>query len=206
MEADYSAFGVRTVKTGSEDAIPFGFAGGLYDADTALTRFGARDYDARFGRWTNKDPILFDGGQTNLYVYVGNDPVNYVDPTGTEVQYCTHEIQHGPLYWVGRITGWPHVFIKTDRFPQGVGLNGDGFWGRFGLLGSAVVEEDQYTSDTATCNPVYGVDEACVDAALSPEDPYHGIYLLSDTCTTFANKVLYQCSHQAPAPANGGGY
>jgi RHS repeat-associated protein len=82
MEADYSAFGVRTVKTGSEDAIPFGFAGGLYDADTALTRFGARDYDARFGRWTNKDPILFDGGQTNLYVYVGNDPVNYVDPEG----------------------------------------------------------------------------------------------------------------------------
>jgi RHS repeat-associated protein len=83
-EADYSALGVRTVKTGSEDAIPFSFAGGLYDADTALTRFGARDYDARFGRWTNKDPILFDGGQTNLYVYVGNDPVNRQDPSGLE--------------------------------------------------------------------------------------------------------------------------
>jgi RHS repeat-associated protein len=40
---------------------PFGFAGGLYDADTGLVRFGARDYEAAIGRWTSKDPILFEG-------------------------------------------------------------------------------------------------------------------------------------------------
>ena len=61
---------------------PFGFAGGLYDPDTGLVRFGSRDYDPSIGRWTAKDPILFAGGQTNLYVYVGNDPVNFVDPEG----------------------------------------------------------------------------------------------------------------------------
>lgn len=43
---------------------------------------GARDYDPSVGRWTAKDPILFNGGQTNLYVYVGNDPVNLIDPPG----------------------------------------------------------------------------------------------------------------------------
>jgi len=61
---------------------PFGFAGGLYDADTGLVRFGARDYDAYTGRWTAKDPILFRGAQANLYAYVHNDPINFVDPVG----------------------------------------------------------------------------------------------------------------------------
>lgn len=42
----------------------------------------ARDYDPSVGRWTAKDPILFGGGQTNLYVYVGSDPVNRADPRG----------------------------------------------------------------------------------------------------------------------------
>lgn len=40
---------------------PVGFAGGLYDADTKLLRFGARDYEAESGRWTAKDPINFRG-------------------------------------------------------------------------------------------------------------------------------------------------
>ena len=60
---------------------PFGFAGGIYDRDTKLTRFGARDYDAEVGRWTAKDPIRFDGG-VNLYGYVAGDPVNDLDQLG----------------------------------------------------------------------------------------------------------------------------
>ena len=59
-----------------------GFASGLYDPDTKLTRFGVRDYNPNVGRWLQRDPIKFQGGDTNLYAYVGNDPVNYVDPTG----------------------------------------------------------------------------------------------------------------------------
>ncbi|HLY19757.1 MAG TPA: RHS repeat-associated core domain-containing protein [Bryobacteraceae bacterium] len=64
---------------------PFGFAGGIYDQDTKLVRFGARDYDPSIGRWTAKDPTLFDGGDTNLYSYVLNDPVNLSDPTGLSI-------------------------------------------------------------------------------------------------------------------------
>ena len=63
---------------------PFGYAGGLWDASTTLTRFGARDYDAETGRWTNKDPLRFSGGDTNFYAYVGNDPVNRLDPLGLD--------------------------------------------------------------------------------------------------------------------------
>ena len=67
---DYGPFG-EVVADSAPGFQPFGFAGGLYDADTGLVRFGARDYDARVGRWVSKDPIAFRGGQSNLYGYVG---------------------------------------------------------------------------------------------------------------------------------------
>jgi RHS repeat-associated protein len=61
---------------------PFGFAGGLYDQHTGLIKFGWRDYDAQVGRWTVKDPIKFVGGDTSVYGYVFNNPVNLVDVGG----------------------------------------------------------------------------------------------------------------------------
>ncbi|MFZ5723956.1 MAG: RHS repeat-associated core domain-containing protein [Pseudomonadota bacterium] len=78
---DYDSYGNITNDT-NPGFQPFGFAGGLYDRDTKLTRFGARDYDAEVGRWTTRDPIGFDGGDTNQYAYVGNDPLNRIDPAG----------------------------------------------------------------------------------------------------------------------------
>ena len=65
---------------------PFGFAGGAYDVDTGLVRFGARDYDSATGRWTAKDPIRFAGGMPNLFGYALFDPVNVVDPNGRLLQ------------------------------------------------------------------------------------------------------------------------
>jgi len=62
--------------------VPFGFAGGLYDTDNGLVRFELRDYDPDTGRWTAKDPIRFAGGDTDLYGYCLNDPVNLVDKNG----------------------------------------------------------------------------------------------------------------------------
>ncbi|MFQ5515845.1 MAG: RHS repeat-associated core domain-containing protein, partial [Myxococcota bacterium] len=53
----------------------------MYDPDTGLVRFGARDYDPEVGRWTAKDPIRFAGG-LNLYAYVGSEPINRIDPSG----------------------------------------------------------------------------------------------------------------------------
>ncbi len=80
---DYDTFG-NVIEDSNPGFQPFGFAGGVYDLDTKLTRFGARDYDAEMGRWTAKDPILFAGGDTNLFGYVVNDPVNLIDPEGLE--------------------------------------------------------------------------------------------------------------------------
>jgi uncharacterized protein RhaS with RHS repeats len=47
-------------------------------------RFGARDYDPFSGRWTLKDPIRFEGNDTNIYAYVLANPASYIDPTGLE--------------------------------------------------------------------------------------------------------------------------
>jgi RHS repeat-associated protein len=78
---DYDEFGNVLMDT-NPGFQPFGFAGGLEDTDTGLVRFGARDYDPQTGRWTAKDPILFAGGDSNLFGYVQNNPVNFVDPSG----------------------------------------------------------------------------------------------------------------------------
>ncbi|MEW6774692.1 MAG: putative Ig domain-containing protein [Bdellovibrionota bacterium] len=84
---DYDEFG-KVVNDTNPGFQPFGFAGGIYDEDTGLARFGARDYDAKVGRWTSKDPILFKGGDTNLYGYVVSDPINFIDPLGMAGVEC----------------------------------------------------------------------------------------------------------------------
>jgi RHS repeat-associated protein len=81
QELEYDSYG-RVTKDTNPGFQPFGFAGGLYDSDTGLTHFGARDYDAETGRFISQDPLDFAGEDTNLYAYVNGDPVNLVDPMG----------------------------------------------------------------------------------------------------------------------------
>jgi RHS repeat-associated protein len=78
---DFDEFGEVILDTNAGFQ-PFGFAGGLYDSQTKLVRFGARDYDPQVGRWISKDPIGFLGGDIGLYRYVFDDPVNPADPFG----------------------------------------------------------------------------------------------------------------------------
>ena len=80
-QVDYDSFGSIISDSNPAFDLPFGFAGGMSDPDHELLRFGARDYQPSTGRWTAKDPILFAGGR-NLYGYLGNDPVNFVDRDG----------------------------------------------------------------------------------------------------------------------------
>jgi RHS repeat-associated protein len=87
----YGPFGTPIVAGGLATTtigwIPFGFAGGIYDPETGLLHFGAREYDPEIGRWMSKDPVRFESGDTpNLYLYVNGDPVNQVDARGTAAQ------------------------------------------------------------------------------------------------------------------------
>jgi len=86
---DYDAFG-QVTQNSNPGFQPFGFAGGLFDEQTGLVRFGARDYDAATGSWTTRDPAFFQGGASNLYAYANADPVNALDPSGF---YTVAELQ-----------------------------------------------------------------------------------------------------------------
>ncbi len=79
---DYDAFGTLLSDSAPGFELPIGFAGGLQDPDSGLVRFGLRDYEPASGRWTARDPLLFDSAETNLYLYVSNNPVNLRDPMG----------------------------------------------------------------------------------------------------------------------------
>jgi RHS repeat-associated protein len=78
---DYDEFGRVALDT-NPGFQPFGFAGGLYDYQTGLVHFGARDYDPGIGRWLTKDPIGFAGRDYNLYRYAYGDPINLIDVDG----------------------------------------------------------------------------------------------------------------------------
>ncbi len=44
------------------------------------------------GRWTAKYPIFFESGDTDLYGYCLNDPINRIDPDGLEAATATTTI------------------------------------------------------------------------------------------------------------------
>jgi RHS repeat-associated protein len=102
QQIDYDEFG-NTLSNTNPDFQPFAYAGGLYDIQTKLTRFGARDFEAISGRWTKKDPIGFGGGVSNLYEYCINDPITYVDLKGQQTLSIgvSVNLQWGPFSFSG---------------------------------------------------------------------------------------------------------
>jgi len=62
------------------------YTGREVDADTGQFYYRARFYEPQQGRFVSEDPIGFEGGN-NFYVYVDNNPVNLVDPTGLKPDF-----------------------------------------------------------------------------------------------------------------------
>jgi RHS repeat-associated protein len=75
----YEPFGKVTI-TGEASDNPFQYTGRENDG-TGLYYYRARYYDPQMQRFISADPIGLAGG-VNLYAYVGNNPVNRIDPSG----------------------------------------------------------------------------------------------------------------------------
>jgi RHS repeat-associated protein len=107
---DYEPFGMLTQKTGTLEQ-PYQFSTKPYDAQTGLSDFGYRHYDAKTGRWITRDPIGEAGG-VNLYGFVQNNPVNWVDPDGLEQVF---------LFPINNFTNFSHL-LGAASFPDTPGL------------------------------------------------------------------------------------
>jgi len=123
----HDAWGNATIDDGESFDQPFGFAGGLWDRETGLVHFGARDYDPITGRWLQKDPILFRGGDTNLYAYVGGDPVNRIDPSGLLVIGAGYQAQAGAGVVAASAGGEANIGVLFEfswGWPTGLSIYG----------------------------------------------------------------------------------
>ncbi|MFH1421104.1 MAG: RHS repeat-associated core domain-containing protein, partial [Planctomycetota bacterium] len=71
-------FGIELARTGA--VLEYLFSGKERDADTGLDHFFWRSYASALGRFVQTDPIF----ALNLYVYVSNNPMLFVDPLGLQ--------------------------------------------------------------------------------------------------------------------------
>jgi RHS repeat-associated protein len=106
----YESFGNLTSGSASTR---YSFTGREADSETGLLYYRARWYDPQQGRFISQDPLGFIRRDQNLYVYVRNNPLRYVDPEGTN-----------PLLVAALVVGGEallHYYLTTrsDRFYPG---------------------------------------------------------------------------------------
>ena len=131
------------------------YAGEYYNQDLGLYALGQRLYDPTVGRFTTADTYpgtLTDPGSENGYVYVEDDPILWVDPTG--MHFCAGSIAQQARF--GNIN-----FCPVNGSPQelegwaigvagagGLAVGGDALWTL--LVGDGAYQEEIEEAENAS--------------------------------------------------------
>jgi RHS repeat-associated protein len=125
------------------------FAGQELDAETTLNYFGARYYRPLSGTFTTVDPghvngDVLDPQSWNGYAYARNNPLKFIDPTGTTYEICGYSLDGSSS--CGSVSD--QYFAILQRNP-GAGLR---LWGGAIFAGDKAVGSYRQTSVDATWN------------------------------------------------------
>jgi RHS repeat-associated protein len=85
---DYDAFGLPITTTGTTPNT-YLYSGEQFDSAAGLYYLRARYYNPPTGRFETMDPVagkIADPKTLHKYVLTGNNPVNWIDPRGTELE------------------------------------------------------------------------------------------------------------------------
>lgn len=128
---DYFPFGDGPVDVAAE-ADPVRFGGKARDRETGLDYFGARYYASRSGRFTTVDPghvggNIFDPQSWNAYAYARNNPLKYVDPTGTTYEICGYN-ESGGIGSCGSVSDEYFGSLSRTASGHGMRLFGGTIW------------------------------------------------------------------------------
>ncbi|MBI2739224.1 MAG: RHS repeat-associated core domain-containing protein [Rhodospirillales bacterium] len=94
-----TTFGYLPFGGSDAPATPFAFTGQRLDQETGgLYYYRARHYSTVFGRFLQTDPAGYSAG-TNLYAYVGSDPLNLADPDGLSARRAIEGTYNSLASW-----------------------------------------------------------------------------------------------------------